>query len=274
MLRACALTAVGILVLGAESDFAPIRAPRNGGVYVVAHRGAHRGIPENTLAAYRKAIELGADFVEIDVRTTKDGKFVSVHNSTVDAYTKDAKGEVRNMTLAELKALDIGSRVDPKWKDERIPTFEEVLDVCKGKIGIYLDLKDAPVAPLVAAIQERGMERDVLWYAGYSEIREARKFLPGALIMVDPAPKADLPAIIEKFDLEVIAPVWRNLNKRMVGESHALKAIIIVDEDFGKVLMDLAKDRKPACWRTGLEWGVDGFQTDSPEELIAYLKKR
>jgi len=56
--------------------------PKNGVMYVVAHRGAHKGIPENTLAAYAKAIEFGCDFVEIDVRTTKDGVLVSIHNET------------------------------------------------------------------------------------------------------------------------------------------------------------------------------------------------
>ncbi len=76
--------------------------PKQGGMYVIAHRGAHQGIPENTLAAYRKAIELGCDFVEIDVRTTKDGALVSVHNATMEAYTGGAELAVRDLTLAEL----------------------------------------------------------------------------------------------------------------------------------------------------------------------------
>ncbi|PXX29210.1 glycerophosphodiester phosphodiesterase family protein [Arenibacter sp. ARW7G5Y1] len=60
--------------------------PKNGNTYFTAHRGSHNGIPENSLAAYQKAIELGCDFVEIDIRTTKNGKLVSVHNATIDAY--------------------------------------------------------------------------------------------------------------------------------------------------------------------------------------------
>ena len=115
--------------------------PKNGDTYVIAHRGTHNGIPENTLAAYEKAIELGCDFVEIDVRKTKDWRIVSVHNSTIDAYVNNASGKVSDFTLAELKALDIGKRVGPEWENERIPTFEEILRLCKGQIGIYLDLK-------------------------------------------------------------------------------------------------------------------------------------
>ncbi len=138
--------------------------PRNGGIYVIAHRGAHQGIPENTLAAYQQAIDLGADFVEIDLRTTKDGQFVSIHNRTIDAYTIDgSRGQVRDFTLQQIRALDIGSRVGPEWKDERVPTFDEILELCKDRIGIYLDLKDAPVDQVAAKIQEHGMQRQVVW---------------------------------------------------------------------------------------------------------------
>ena len=98
-----------------ERDRIPagLRPPRHAGIYVVAHRGVHDTIPENTLAAYRRAIELECDFVEIDVRTTKDGHLVSIHDSTIDRYTiRGEKGKVSEMTLAELQAIDIGSRID------------------------------------------------------------------------------------------------------------------------------------------------------------------
>lgn len=72
------------------SDF---RKENNGDMYVIAHRGAHNGIPEISLAAYQKAIDLGFDFVEIDVSTTKDGKFTSVHNSTIELYIEVITGE-------------------------------------------------------------------------------------------------------------------------------------------------------------------------------------
>ena len=133
-------------------------APRHGGVYVVAHRGAHIGIPENTLAAYEAAIDIGVDFVEIDLRTTQDGRIVSVHNKEIDSYvTNGMQGLVSEMTLDQLKQLDIGSRISPQWSDERIPTFEEILELCKGRVGIYLDLKDASVGQEIgrASCRER-----------------------------------------------------------------------------------------------------------------------
>ena len=106
---------------------------KNNGIYVIAHGGAHNEIPENSIASYQKAIEPGCNFVEIDVRTTKDGKFISMHNPTIDQYVTGLTGKVSEMTLAELRSLDIGSRVGPEWKGIRIPTFEERLQLCEGR---------------------------------------------------------------------------------------------------------------------------------------------
>ena len=244
-------------------DF-PLKPPRHGGVYVVAHRGAHEGIPENTLAAYRKAIELGADFVEIDVRTTKDGEFVSMHNAVVDAYVAGVTGPVRNFTLADLKTLDIGSRIAPQWRDERIPTFDEILDLCRGKIGVYLDLKDAPVAPLVEKIKARGMEQDVIWYARTAAQEQVRELCPSCVPMPDPHSPKNLPTILQRLQPFVIASDMGQLSKDYVATAHAAGAGVIVDE----------KEGTPDEWRTILSWGADGIQTDHPQELIEFLKGR
>lgn len=240
----------------------PDRLPRHGGVYVVAHRGAHEGIPENTLAAYQKAIDLGADFVEVDLRMTKDGRIVSVHNGSVDAYTQDAKGEVKSFTLDELKAMDIGSRIAPAFKEERIPTFEEILALCKGKIGIYLDLKEAPVPLLVDMVKEHDMERDVLWYASVEELTQLRELCPECIPMPDPGPEANLATLLQDFEPGVVASVARYIGQSFVQACHAKGRLVIVDEGG-----DVEK-----FWAQCAEWKVDGIQTDHPEKLIARLK--
>ena len=241
-----------------KSDVLP--PPKQGGIYVVCHRGAHEDRPENTLAAYQRAIDLGADYVEIDTRTTKDGHIVSVHNSTVDAYTEDAKGKVSDFTLAELKAMDIGSRVDPKWKEERIPTFEEILKLCKGKIGIYLDLKDADVATLFEMIKAHDMVKDVIWYCDPEEHRYVMEH--GGISMPDPGPEENLAQLITDYSPKVVASVWRHFSPTFVETCHKAGAVVIVDES------------DPSCWEDALKWGTDGIQTDHPEEFIEYLKKR
>jgi glycerophosphoryl diester phosphodiesterase len=240
----------------------PLAPPKHGGIYVVAHRGAHNGIPENTVAAYRAAAEMGVDFVEVDLRETKDGQIVSVHNAKVDDYTKDATGLVKTFTLAELKAMDIGSRIGPEWKDERIPTFDEILDAVKGKCGIYLDLKDAPVPKLLEIIRAHGMEREVIWYAGPAQQKQVASLCPECHPMPDPGPEAFLGLVLKDQKPKIIASDVDHTTPSFVETCHKAGAIVIAD------------DSKPEDWETMLAAGVDGIQTDEPAELIAYLKKR
>lgn len=107
---------------------------------VTAHRGASHGAPENTLAAIRLAIAEGADWVEIDVQETADGQVVVFHDSD---FMKLAGVNLKiwDATLADLVDIDIGSRFDAKFKDQRVPTLKEVLDVCRGKVRVNIELK-------------------------------------------------------------------------------------------------------------------------------------
>lgn len=249
-------------IVAAEDTRTQLPPPKHGGVYVVAHRGAHQGIPENTLAAYRRAIELGVDYVEIDLRTTKDGRFVSIHNSTVDAYANGVKGAVNEMTLDELRALDIGSRVGPEWANERIPTFEEILELCRGKVGIYLDLKFADPIKVVEILRAYGMEKHTLWYASPAVHLKLREVCPECIPMPDPGVELLLPKLLERIQPAVVAATWDNFSKSFVDTCHAAGAKVIVDES------------DPSCWPQAFEWGTDGIQTDSPKELIEVLEKR
>ncbi|WP_409305163.1 glycerophosphodiester phosphodiesterase [Peribacillus sp. SCS-155] len=107
----------------------------------IAHRGAAGYCPENTLASYRKAVELGADLIEIDVQLSKDGKIVVIHDETVDRTT-DGQGDVRNYMLKDLRKLDAGSWYDSGFTGERIPTLREVLDEILPQAGLMIEIKD------------------------------------------------------------------------------------------------------------------------------------
>ena len=238
-------------------------APRHGGIYVVAHRGAHIGIPENTLAAYEAAIEMGVDFVEIDLRTTRDGRIVSVHNKEIDSYVTDGRqGLVSEMTLEQLKQLNIGSRISPEWSGERIPTFEEILELCKGRVGIYLDLKDASVDEVVSIVNKWDMARQVLWYADFDELERVAELCPECILMPDPGLEGNLPEVINRFGPSVIAAVWRYYSQSFAAKCHRAGAIVIVDES------------DPSCWQDALAWNTDGIQSDRPANLIELLERR
>lgn len=238
-------------------------SPPKHNVYVVAHRGAHIGIPENTLTAYRAAIAMGVDFVEVDLRTTRDGHIVSIHNKEIDSYvTNGRQGLVSEMTLEELKRLDIGSRISPHWSNERIPTFEEILDLCKGRVGIYLDLKDASVDKLVFIVKKWDMAGQVLWYADFDELERVVGLCPECIVMPDPGPEENLLKVVERFQPSVIAAVWRYYSRSFATKCHQAGAIVIVDES------------TPACWEDAIAWNSDGIQSDHPAQLIAFLKLR
>jgi glycerophosphoryl diester phosphodiesterase len=112
---------------------------------VFAHRGASKLAPENTMAAFRKALELGADGIELDVHLSRDGHIVVTHDELVNR-TSNGKGFVKDKTLDELKSLDFGSWFSPTFKDERIPELEDILKLTEGWDGILnIELKNGPV---------------------------------------------------------------------------------------------------------------------------------
>lgn len=239
-------------------------APKHGKTYVIAHRGVHRGIPENSLAAYQKAIDLGCDFIEIDLRTTKDGGIVSVHNATIDAYVSNAKGFVKDFTLQEIRALDIGEKIGPEWKGTQIPTFEEILKLSQGKIGIYLDLKDADPLMLIPMLRKYHMAEQTVWYLGGDElnvIKTIQKECPECLVMPDPGPETNIAQVVENSHPKVLATDMGELSSSFVTKAHEVQAMVFVD--------DKACDLNE--WRKILGFGTDGIQTDNAEALIQFL---
>ena len=107
---------------------------------VIAHRGCSSLAPENTMAAFREALELGADAVEVDVRLTRDGHVVVMHDRRLDRTTT-GNGPVGRHTLRELKELDAGSWFDRRFIGERVPTLDEVFDEIPRKFPLYVEMK-------------------------------------------------------------------------------------------------------------------------------------
>lgn len=128
-------------------------------VLKIGHRGAAGHAPENTLAAIRKGIELGVDFVEIDVRCTADGILVALHDATVNRTT-NGKGPIERLSLRDVKALDAGN-------GERVPTLEEVLSVVSGQTGLMLELKVKGAAQKTVEVVQMAEFKDPLIYASF-----------------------------------------------------------------------------------------------------------
>lgn len=112
----------------------------------IAHRGASFYAPENTMAAFQKAVDLGFDFIEFDVRLSKDGHLVVIHDADVQRTT-DGMGYIRDLTVQEIKMLDAGSWYSSEFTNERIPLLEEVLKQFGGKIGLLIEMKSSENQP-------------------------------------------------------------------------------------------------------------------------------
>ena len=109
-------------------------------IALIAHRGASDAAPENTLAAIKQALPTPAEFIEIDIHQTKDNQIVVMHDASV-ARTTNGKGNIADLTLAEIKKLNAGSWYDTAYQNERVPTLEEVLQVVKGQKKLLIEIK-------------------------------------------------------------------------------------------------------------------------------------
>lgn len=116
-----------------------------GAPIIIAHRGASKQAPENTMPAFKKALELGAGGIELDVHFSSDGHLMVTHDEIVDR-TSNGKGFVKDKTFKELKSMDFGSWFSPEFKNEKIPELEEVLELISGWDGLLnIEIKNGPV---------------------------------------------------------------------------------------------------------------------------------
>lgn len=150
---------------------------------VIGHQGSCADRPGNTLAGLRRAIEAGAHASEVDVRTTRDGALVCLHDAEVDKTT-DGTGKVAALTLADIRRLDAGVRFDAKFRGERVPTLREVLEAAFGKVGVMLDLKedgDEYLAKIAAEVRTHGEpKRAVVGVRSVAHAKAMRMLLPEA----------------------------------------------------------------------------------------------
>lgn len=229
---------------------------------VIAHRGNHVSVPENTLASTREAINCGADYVEVDLRTTKDGHLIALHDAKVDRTTNGA-GKVADMNWAEVAELQVFNR---NKRTHRIPEFKEVLALCKGKINIYLDFKDADVEETWKQIKAAGMEHQIVIYINseeqYHKWREVAPRVPlMASLPKDVTNEEQLKTFMNTIYVEVLDNVS---NPEFVKFARARCVFVWLD------VQNPAEG--PASWNEALRKGVHGLQTDKPADLVAYMR--
>lgn len=256
------LLSEGLACLAAERPERP---------HIVAHRGLLRHAPENTLANFRACLELRIGF-ELDVRRSADGHLVCIHDDTVDRTT-DGTGKVAELTLAELRRLDAGSWFDPRFRGQRIPTFDQIFRTLAryppGQV-IAVDLKAADVEePLVRLAEQHGV-LDRLLFIG-TAIREprVRERLRKA------SPKTHVAAVAnEAGELEAALkdPFADWVYVRYLPSRRETARI----QDAGKrafIAGPTVAGDEPENWRRAAQSGLDAILTDFPLTLQRQLRE-
>jgi glycerophosphoryl diester phosphodiesterase len=228
----------------------------------IAHRGASGHYPENTLAAFEAAIEIGVAMCELDVHVTRDGIAVVIHDATVDRTT-DAKGAVAAMTLAELQRADAGIRFGRQFAGQRIPTLDEVFRLTAGRCGLNIELKgigaEAPVCELIGAYDAfaTALVSSFDW-AMLARVREIDSRIRLGLLSKD-HPQHLLDAASE-MRAYAINPDVNIVSAGLCTTAHArgLKLYAWTCDD-------------PRRMRRLIANGVDGIMTNYPERLRAVL---
>jgi glycerophosphoryl diester phosphodiesterase len=246
---------------------------------VIAHRGNRAHAPENTLEAFRQAVAAGADAIEFDLRHTRDGHVIVMHDATLDRTT-DSSGRVELRTLAQLQDVDAGARFSTNggWKrpylgrNHGIPTFDELLDVMPADLPLLIELKTVEVSePARRIIAKRGIARRVI-VAGFN--RRAIHPLRGAGFALGAtsgeAAELVLPALRGKtisageYNAVCIPPRWRGMPVPLLAIARALKGT-------GKVL-HVWTINDPADAQRLWRGGVQGIVTDDPALILAARK--
>lgn len=140
-------------------------------VLVVSHRGDNLSAPENTIASAQKAVAMGADYIEFDVRQSADGVLYVMHDETVDRTT-NGTGLIAEMTSDEIDRLDAGSWFSPDFSGEKVPRLEDFLSHIKGLCKIYCEIKEAHVADVVSLLRGFGAPDEIFLGSFSPEIRQ------------------------------------------------------------------------------------------------------
>jgi glycerophosphoryl diester phosphodiesterase len=234
-------------------------------IVVIAHRGEHLHHPENTLPAFQAAVDAGADFFELDVRTTSDGVLALMHDESVDRMT-NGKGSIGNMTFEEVRKLEVGLKMGPQFAGTRVPTFDDALAFARGKIGIYVDSKRVSASAAVAAIERYDMQDHVVIYGGAGYLKEVSTLRPKMKVMPEAGNPATLRSLMEALPLKVAAYGAGDFNDETIAVARQAKLDIYVDR--------LGAADTESFWQEAIDRGATGIQTDHPAELVVYLKSK
>lgn len=237
--------------------------------WIIAHRGASGHAPENTLAAFERAVQLGATFIETDLQLTRDAQFVAMHDAYLDRTT-NGHGAVHDHTLVQLRELDAGKWFDREFMDERIPTLEEILRFAsKEDVVFYLEIKYSSAwgmhQTLVGELAKpENAARTIVISFDPATLDSLRRFEPAIMtgLLVEKARPDPVKTALDAGARQ-LCPNIGLVTPELVDQAHRadLQVVTWTVNDVDKM-------------RAAMDAGVDGIMTDLPDRLRAIVEDR
>ncbi|WP_186758058.1 glycerophosphodiester phosphodiesterase family protein [Echinicola salinicaeni] len=254
----------------AQIELIKERFHRSDELMVAAHRAAHRFHPENSLEAIQEAIRLGVDIVELDIRVSKDGVPLIMHDQTVNRTTT-GNGEVESLEWEYLKSLNLKYEGIPS--SSKIPTLKEALLVCRGKILVDMDLKTNQVGVVLEVVKELNMEEDLIFFdSDWKVLAVIKDSIPEALLMPRAYKPKDIKKLVKQLKPKIvhIDPSFYNSKTIALAEKYELRIWInslgTLDSE-----LDESKDKEKAeAW---IRKGANIVQTDLPAFWVGINSK-
>ena len=242
---------------------------------IIGHRGARAYAPENTVPSFEKGIKCKADMIEFDIRLTKDGHIVVMHDATVDRTT-NGTGLVSQLTLKQIKDLDAGIWFSPKFKGTKIPTLEEAIAVIKGKAKFAIEIKkelhsnEAIEKKLIEEILKNNILEDTVVISfNFSSLKRVKEIEPqlqiGFLLSQNDDFEQGLKEILRIKGEAIHPPDYSLLNAHLVAH--------LVSEAHRKgILVRLGNPNNKEEMNKLIKMGVDGISTDFPDILRTLIE--
>jgi len=204
-------------------------------IQISAHRGNSLLAPENTLATFRKTLELGVDYIEIDVRTSSDGALVILHDGNLDRTT-DGQGPIKNLSLKEIRILSAGKGYGEEFAKEHIPTLEETAKLIHQwnkkhakKTFIYVDCKQVEAEPLIDLLKKYDLANGSVYYGNDTFLMELKQVYPTAKLLPALKNKEEIAQKVQNLRPYAFDVSWLSLNKALVDEIHTQGILIFSD---------------------------------------------
>jgi len=228
-------------------------------IFVVGHRGIPSLAPENTLPSFIKAIELGIDFIELDVHFTKDKRIIVMHDSSVNRTT-NGSGRISELNFEEIRRLDAGGWYSDEYRGVKVPEFEEVLNIVAGKIGLIIHIKEEGLEKLIVDLLEKYnvVNSSIILSYPWNIIRRVRELNPYITTIADlPNPTIEELFKAISFYANIVSIHKDKLNKIFVRLCHSRG--ILVNTWTINTMEDIER---------AIECEVDFITSDFPHKIL------